>query len=54
MCLSGWSYYMIKDFKAGRQAFETILNQYSDHSDAVKSAQESLKWLQNITGGKQK
>lgn len=44
----GWSYYMIKEFKKSREAFQTVINKYYDNQDQVESAQEGLKWLQSI------
>ena len=44
----GWSYYMLRDFADSREAFTEVVERYSEHSEAVQSAEEGLKWLQTV------
>ena len=48
LCTKGWSYYLLKDFKKSREAFDEVVNKYKEYKADSEWAQESITWLDTI------
>lgn len=43
----GWSYYYLREFKKSRKAFKSVMDEYSEYGESVRSAEKGLYWLKN-------
>ena len=48
LCVKGWAYYMLKDFKCSKECFDKVIDEFKEYDYSYESAKQGIKWLNDL------